>query len=71
MGQIKRQDRKEEGHEISFVSFAVSEPSLHLGEDNLFFALKLVQYAFGDDLQMSVVADALHQRGHRGLEVDE
>ena len=71
MCRLKCQGRKEKGHEIPFVSFAVSGPSLHLGEDNLFFALKLVQYAFGDDLQMSVVADALHQRGHRGLEVDE
>jgi hypothetical protein len=53
------------------VPFAVSEPSLHLGENNLFFTLQLVQYAIGDDLQMGLVADALHQRRHRGLQVDQ
>jgi hypothetical protein len=56
MHRSKRQSRKE-GHEISFVPFAVSEPSSHLGEDNLFLALKLVQDALGDDLQMGVVLD--------------
>jgi hypothetical protein len=55
----------------SFVPFAVSGPYLHLGEDNLLFALKLVQNALGDDLQMGVVADAFHQRRHRGLEIDQ
>ena len=106
--------RQEEGHEISLVSFAVSEPPSHLGKDNLFFALKLVQNALGDNLQMGdkvqivgrhrqhgtqvkaidplgvegaeplqvigrdarfhappPLADAFHQRRHRGLQVDQ
>jgi hypothetical protein len=114
MCRVKRRGRKEKGHEIAFVPFAVPEPPSHLGEDNLFFALQLVQNAFGDDLQVGdkvrivgrhrqhwtqveaidprgvegaeplqvigrdarlhavpPLADALHQRRHRGLGVDE
>jgi hypothetical protein len=50
----------------SLVPFAVSGPYLHLGKDNLFFALQLVQNAVGDDLQMGLVLDKIQIVGrHR------